>query len=391
MQDCAQELHRQAVAQAYLFTIFVSLELSPKKWLVTVLLAGRRRFSKHPLKGGDVAGLLALFERLKARVAPKDGSAVKIVSIQEAGLDGFWLHRLLEEHGVESQVVDAASIAVPRRHRRAKTDKIDGDALLRTLLAFKRGEPRVCSMVVAPTSEEEDLRRVSRERESLIVERVKLSNRVKGLFFNQGISGYEPVDRDRRERLEELRTGDGRRLPVHLKNEIGRLLERLELLIKQIAAVEAERAALIRGSAGSEPLGEGRVALLMRLKGIGPNFASVIYLEGLYRRFSNRRQLAAYCGLAPTPWRSGKIEQEQGISKAGNRCLRKTMIEAAWFWLLHQPSSQLSRWFDRYVNSKQGRRWRRIAIVALARKLLIALWRFVTQGVIPEGAILRST
>lgn len=311
------------------------------------------------------------------------GGPVGTVAIQEAGLDGFWVHRLLTANGIESHVVDPASIAVPRRRRRAKTDAIDGETLLRTLLAWKRGEPRVCSMVVPPTPEQEDCRRISRERAVLLQERVRHVNRIKGLLAGQGITDYEPLRQDRRSRLDELRTGDGRSLPVQLKVELRRELEIIELLMRQIAEVEAER------DAAAEPKRDSNQALLVRLKGIGPQIAATLYLEGFYWNFCNRREVAAYAGLVPTPWRSGKIDREQGISKAGNRRLRTTMIELAWLWVRHQPGSALSDWFRTRAGTERGR-VRRIAIVALARKLLIALWRYTTHGEVPEGAQLKT-
>ena len=366
-------------------SIFASLELSRSRWLVTVMMPGGDKMSKYSVPGGDGGGLLGLLARLRAGVERHAAPPVRIVTIQEAGFDGFWIHRLLQANGIESHVVEPASIAVPRRHRRAKTDAIDGEVLLRTLMAFERGEPRVCSMVVPPSPEAEDHRRVSRERRTLIKERVGHINRIKGLLAAQGIAGYEPMRQDCRERLEELRTGDGRPLPPRLKAEIGRGLERLELLRRQIAAVEAERGALVQGEAQAQtPAG-----LLMRLRGIGPEFATVLWLEGLFRRFENRRQLAAYAGLAPSPWRSGTVKGEQGISKSGNPRLRTTAIELAWLWLRHQPETALSRWFRERVRSDRGR-VRRVSIVALARKLLVALWRFVTDGLVPEGAALKA-
>jgi transposase len=365
--------------------IFASLELSRSRWLVTVMMPGGDKMSKYSVPGGDGGALLGLLSRLRARAERHATPPVGIVTIQEAGFDGFWIHRLLQANGIESHVVEPASIAVPRRHRRAKTDAIDGEALLRTLMAFKRGEPRVCSMVVPPSPEAEDRRRVSRERRTLIKERIGHINRIKGLLATQGIAGYEPMRQNRRERLEELRTGDGRPLPPRLKAEIGRELERLELLRRQIAAVEAERGALVQEEAPAQtPAG-----LLMRLRGIGPEFAAVLWLEGLFRRFENRRQLAAYAGLAPSPWQSGTVKGEQGISKSGNPRLRTTAIELAWLWLRHQPETALSRWFRERVRSDRGR-VRRVSIVALARKLLIALWRFVTDGVVPEGATIKA-
>jgi len=296
------------------------------------------------------------------------------------------VHRLLEANGMESHVVDAASIAVPRRHRRAKTDVIDGETLLRTLMAWKRGEPRVCSIVLPPSADEEDRRRISRERDALLRERIQHTNRIRGLLFSQGISDYNPLRKDRRERLEMIKTGDGRPLPPRLKAQILREIERLEVLLRQIAEVEAERdrlAKMTRPAVSGSP-----VASLARLKGIGPEFASVLYLEGLFRSFGNRRQVAAYAGLVPTPWKSGQINREQGISKAGNPRLRKTLVELAWLWVRHQPDSTLSRWFRERVGAERGR-IRRISIIALARRLLIALWRYVTHGEVPDGAVLK--
>ena len=251
-------------------------------------------------------------------------------------------------------------------------------------------------MVRAPSPEDEDRRRLTRERGTLLKERIQHTNRVKGLLSGQGIRDYNPLRRDRFERLEALRTGDGRELPPMLKAEIRRELDRMALATTQLAAVERARDALIRTQAeepnnpkpnSPEPNNPG--ALLLKLKGIGPEFASLLWLESLFRSFGNRRQVAAYSGLAPSPWQSGSIERDQGISKSGNRRLRKTMIELAWFWLRHQPDSALSRWFQARVGVAKGR-IRRIAIVALARKLLVALWRFVTQGVVPEGAVFKA-
>lgn len=209
--------------------------------------------SKHKVAGGDVAALLVLLARLRQKAAARLGQVYPIIVIQEAGLDGFWLHRVLEQEGIESHVVDAASIAVARRRRRAKTDRIDGEALLRTLLAYTRGEPRVCSMVRAPAAE--DRRRLCRERQALVAERVRHVNRIKGLLFAQGVRDYRPLRRDRRAKLAALQTGDGRALAPHLKRQIGRELDRLELVLDQLKAVEAERDALLAsaGEAAARP------------------------------------------------------------------------------------------------------------------------------------------
>ena len=362
----------------------VSLELSRSTWVVTSLAPGSDKMSKHRIEGGDHCGLLDLLRRLQSKAAKRMGAPVRIVTIQEAGFDGVWIDRLLQAESIESHVVDAASVAVPRRRRRAKTDKIDGELLLRTLLAWLRGEPRVCSMVVPPSPDEEDRRWLSRERDILVEERTAHTNRIAGLLATQGIRGYRPLRRDCRARLEELETGDGRPLPQRLKAEIGRELDRLELVKQQIAEVEAARDALLVAEDNSP----GK--LLLQLRSIGPAFASVLWLEGLYRSFDNRRQLAAFSGLAPSPWRSGRINHEQGIAKSGNAKLRSTMIELSWLWLQYQPNSELSRWFRERVRGNNTRRYRKITIVAMARKLLIALWRYVTEGVVPQGAVMKA-
>jgi transposase len=377
----------QVAIHTQLGAIFVSLELSQSTWLVTSLSPGNgEKMSKHSVRAGDRAGLFERFSSLIEKARAKTGKTFPIIVIQEAGLDGFWLHRALVGESIESWVVDPASIATPRRRRRAKTDKIDGETLVRALLAYKRGEPRVCAMVRVPTVEEEDRRRLGRERKTLIVERSKHVNRIKGLLFSQGVSGYEPMRRHRRARLDELRTGDGRLLPQYLKAQISRELDRLELLLEQVKAVEADRDALVIPTTDAAQI-PARVAMLMRLRGIGAEFANILYSEGLFRHFDNRRQVAAYSGLAPTPWQSGSIDREQGVSKAGNPRLRSTMIELAWLWTRHQPDSMLSKWFRE--RTKVDTR-RKAAIVALARKLLVALWKYVTAGVAIEGAVMKA-
>jgi transposase len=368
--------------------IFVSLELSRSTWLITSLSpGGRAKMSKHSVRGGDLAGLLGRFKLLQEKTQARTGKLFPVVVIQEAGLDGFWIHRALEANSVESHVVDPASIAISRRLRRAKTDKVDGEALVRTLLAYKRGEPRVCAMVTAPSPEDEDRRRICRERKVLVAERVEHVNRIKGLLFAQGVGAYEPVRRDRRKKLEDLRTGDGRALPALLKAQISRELDRLEMLLEQIKTVEAKRDALIAAEKGTTSP-QTPAAMLLDIRGIGAEFAAILWSEGLFRHFNNRRQIAAYAGLAPSPWQSGSIDREQGVSKAGNPRLRTTLIQLAWLWLRHQPKSALALWFAERV--KQSVRLRKTTIVALARKLLIALWKYVTLGVVIEGAVMKA-
>jgi transposase len=367
--------------------IFVSMELSRSTWLVTSMSpGGGEKMSKHSVQAGDVLALMERFASLTEKAHARTGETFPIIVIQEAGLDGFWLHRVLVDEGIESWIVDPASIATPRRRRRVKTDKIDGETLVRALLAYKRGEPRVCAMVRVPTPDEEDRRRISRERKTLIGERIEHVNRIKGLLFSQGVFDYEPIRRDRRTRLGELRTGDGRPLPHHLKAQISRELDRLELLIEQIKVIEAVRDALVTSGQPGNPISP-QMAMLVGLRGIGPEFANVLFSEGLFRHFDNRRQVAAYSGLAPTPWQSGSIDREQGVSKAGNPRLRATMIELAWLWTRHQPDSALTKWFRE--RAKVDTR-RKATIVALARKLLVALWRYLTAGVSIEGAVMKA-
>jgi transposase len=253
-------------------TLFVSLELSRARWLVTSLSPGGSKISRHFVAGGASKDLLQLLADLRMKAERRMAASVKIVTIQEIGFDGFWIHRILASNSIESHVVEAASIAVPRRRRRAKTDAIDGELLLlRTLMAFKRGEPRVCAMVVVPSPDEEDQRRLSRERKTMIKECIEHINRIKGLMACQGIAGFEPMRANPRERLEELCTGDGRAIPERMKAEIRRELDRLELLRRQIADVEAERDALLH--AEEAPTGSPG-AQLLKLRGIGPEFAT---------------------------------------------------------------------------------------------------------------------
>jgi transposase len=403
MPNAAHHSEAPSAVRVDLSAIFVSLELSQSKWLVTSLSPGNgEKLSKFTVPAGDVAAMLARFAELQRKTQARAGQRFPLVVIQEAGLDGFWIHRVLEAEGIESHVVDPASIAVSRRKRRVKTDRIDGEMLVRTLLAYKRGEPRVCAMVKAPTPEEEDRRRVTRERKSLTIERIRHVNRIKGLLFGQGIKGYEPCRRDRRKRLDELTTGDGRPLPARLKAQISRELDRLELLLEQIKACEQTRDALLTAAQPAAAVGADNLeqagdaaqpalsvpAMLLELKGIGPETASVLWLEGLSRQFDNRRQVAAYAGLAPSHWQSGKVDHDQGVSKAGNPRLRTALIQLAWLWVRHQPESALTIWFKTRVAQNDGR-LKKTTIVALARKLLVALWKYVNTGVVIEGAVVQ--
>jgi transposase len=377
----------QAEADRDGVVVFVALELSKSSWLLATQASPSGKTSSHRLGGGDVAGLLAVLRRLQAREQRASGREVDIVLGYEAGYDGFWLQRCLTAQAITCWVMDPGSLQVDRRARRAKTDRLDAAMLLRALMAWCRGDQAACRMVQVPSAEREDARHTHRERQRLIAERVQHVNRIKGLLATQGIYDYQPLRRDRWERLETLRTGDGRKFPLRLRREIEREFRRLELVLEQIVAVEAERDAAVAAPA-AEDVDAKKVVRLAQLGGIGTELASVLVREALHRPFANRKQVAAYAGLTPSPYASGDRHRDQGISKTGNPLLRKAMIELAWLWLRYQPDSRLARWFAERVGTVRGR-IRKITAVALARKLLVALWRYLTTGLIPEGARLK--
>lgn len=368
--------------------VFVSLELSRSTWLITSLSPGAgEKISRHTVEAGNLAALLERFTILRSKARQRTERDFPIVTIYEAGLDGFWIHRALVSEGVESHVVDAASIATSRRSRRVKTDRVDGETLVRVLLGYKRGEPRICAMVRVPTpEEEEDRRRIGRERKVLMGERIQHSNRIKGLLFSQGITTFSPTRRDRRKQLDGLTTGDGCALPEQMKRQILREMDRLEEVIGQLTAIDAECDAMLAAERDQDT---SVVSMLTNVVGIGPEFAAVLWSEGLFRHFDNRRQVAAYAGLAPTPWQSGSVAREQGVSKSGNGRLRSTLIQLAWLWIRHQPASELTKWFRTRV-APNGGRMKKTMITALARKLFVALWKYATAGVVIEGAAVRA-
>ncbi len=369
--------------------IAVAIELSKKSWLVAVLTPLSEKIGLHNRPACDGQALLEFLAGQRRKVEAALGRPVEVVSCYEAGFDGFWLHRLLEAEGVRNHVFDPASLQVNRRARRAKTDRLDVQGLLRALLAHLRGEPQVVSVVRPPSPEQEDARRLHRERDRLLRERVQHTNRIKGLCATQGIYDYEPRRRDRHARLAELRTGDGRDLPPRLAAEIRRELQRLDLVLEMIGSVEAERNAIAEAKAMAAHPGAEKIQALTRLKAIGAETAVVLVGEAFCRCFQNRRQLGAYAGLDPSPFASGGMVRDQGIAKSGNPKLRTALIELAWLWLRYQSDSALSRWFRERVGSLKGRP-RRIAIVAMARKLLVALWRYLETGLVPEGAVLKA-
>jgi transposase len=291
---------------------------------------------------------------------------------------------LLTTHGIAAHVLEPTSILVNRRARRAKTDRLDAEGMLRVLAAWLGGDRQVCSMVRVPTPEEEDAKRPHREREHLIQEKQRLESRIEALLFTQGIRA-RPSLRSWEHDMAALRTGDGRALPPLLRAELDRLRRRLVLVLELIREVEAERTAAL--AAATDDATVRKITALQRIRGIGANFAAVLGREVFYRSFANRRQLASYVGIAPTPHQSGGMDRDRRISRAGNSRARTTLIQLAWLWLRYQPGSALATWFRERVGTRQGRT-RRIAIVAMARRLLIALWRYVETGVLPDGVAL---
>ena len=361
--------------------IHIAIELSVSSWLVAVRLPGAEKSRLHRITGGDTTALLALIAELRARASAKLGQAVEVACCFEAGRDGFWLHRLLTAQGIAAYVLEPTSILVNRRARRAKTDRLDAEGMLRVLAAWLAGDGQICSMLRVPTPEEEDAKRPHREREHLVQTKLRLENRIKALLFTQGIRS-RPSLRSWERDMAELRTGDGRALPPLLRSELDRLRRQLVLILELIRELEAEQAAAIEAAADDAMV--QKIVGLQRIRGIGPNIAAVLVREVLYRSFANRRQLASYVGITPMPHQSGGMDRTRNISRAGNPRARTTLIQLAWLWLRYQPGSPLALWFRERVGALQGRT-RRIAIVGMARKLLIALWRYVETGVIPDG------
>ena len=371
----------------YNSTIIGALELSEKKWVLAVQLPGVDRHSRHVL---DACGerLVSFVERLKARCASAGRKIARVILTHEAGRDGFWLARFLARRGIEVHVMQPSSLPVDRRARRAKTDMIDAEMLLRTLMAWLRGEPRVCSMVPIPSEADEEARRAHREREDLTRERRSIVNKIDGILATLGVKGYKALRRDRREQLNCARQPGGDPIPQKARARIERLLDRLDLVLKLIDQVELARDAVLNKDAPADEA-ERMIRSLTDLRSIGPDVATLLVREAFVRQFRNRRALAGYVGLGGTPFSSGGSEREQGIGKDGNRRARAAMVELAWMWLRWQPDSALSAWFRARVGAMGGR-IRKIMIVALARKLLVALWRYVTDGVVPEGAKLKA-
>jgi transposase len=367
-------------------TVYVAIELSLSSWVVAARLPGIEKPRLRRLEGGDAAALLRTIADLRSKASANLGCTIDVACCFEAGRDGFWLHRLLTAHGIAAYVLEPTSILVNRRARRAKTDRLDAEGMLRVLAGWLGGDRQVCSMVRVPTPDEEDAKRPHREREHLVQDRLRIENRIEALLFTQGIRG-RPSLRSWERDVAALRTGDGRALPPLLRTELYRLRRRLVLVLELIRELETDRAQALEEAKVADTM-PGKITALQRIRGIGENFAAVLSREVFYRSFGNRRQLASYVGLTPMPFQSGGMDRDRSISRAGNPRARTTMVQLAWLWLRYQPDSALATWFRERVGVLKGRT-RRIAIVAMARKLLIALWRYVETGVMPDGVALR--
>jgi transposase len=367
-------------------TLILAIELSNTSWVLAAQIPGlpgvKAKRSIQPIP----EALMAAIEVYRVRAVKAGRNVERVVAIYEAGWSGFWLARWLAKNGIETHVIQPSSVPVDRRARRAKSDGIDAELLLRTLLAWLRGEPRVCSMVPIPAEADEDARRRVRERAELVAERVGIVNRIGAVLATLGVGEYNPIRRDRRQRLDELRTALGGSLPTHARAKIVRMLDRLELLLIQITELEKSRDAVLEDA--NPDKAASMIQQLAKLRGVGVQSATVLVREGFVREFANGKALGSYAGLTSTPYSSGGTEREQGIGKAGNARLRTLMVELAWLWQRYQPDSAQVSWFRERV-SGTGRRMRKVMVVALARKLLIALWRFATQGVVPEGAVMK--
>jgi transposase len=360
--------------------LYVALELSWNEWKLAFATAPADNPRLRSIGGRNTAALLLEIAKAKKRFGLADEAPVH--SCYEAGRDGFWLHRFLESQGIDNQVIDSSSIEVKRHGRRKKTDRLDAGKLLSTLIRWHLGERKVWSVVQVPSVADEDRRQLHRDLLEMKAQRTQHSNRIKGLLAGCGLA-VPAIDGRFPEVLAQLRLWDGQAVPAELQQRLRREHERWQLVDGQIKELENERARRIRTS--TDPV-IPKVRQLVRLRGIGANSAWLYVMEFFgWRRLRNRKQVGALAGLTPTPYQSGDRDQEQGISKAGNRRLRTMAVEIAWCWLRYQPASALSQWYEKRF-AKGSSRQRRIGIVALARKLLVALWRLLESGEVPAGA-----
>jgi transposase len=380
------DLSRSRVTFEQDATIVAVIEMSQSSWLVAAIVPG---LDRHPLKKiePDQGALLGVLRRWRDEAA-RVGRAVQRIAVAfEAGRDGFWLARWLRAQGIEAYVIHPTSVAVSREHRRAKTDRLDTELLKRAFLGWLRGEPDHCGMAAIPSLAEEDAKRPSRERENLVAERTRLGNRMKGALARLGVRGFKPTLRNAAERLQALRTPEGEPLPPNTLAELRRDMARLRLVREQIREVEQARAERLERAPG-----EGRhamVRLLARVVGVGVETADMLVHEVLSRDLRDRRAVARYAGLTGAPDESGARRREKGLAEVGNARVRRGMLQLAWRFLRFQPDSGLACWWRTRTADARGAT-RKTMIVALARKLLIGLWRLATTGEAPEGVVLRT-
>ena len=366
-------------------TLVTVVEMSQSSWLVAGIVPGIER---QPLKKieADEQALLELLDRWRDEALKAGHKVTRITLAYEAGLDGFWLARWLRARGVEAHVIHPSSVAVSREHRRAKTDRLDTGLLKRSFLGWLRGEVNHCGMAAVPTLLEEDAKRPSREHQTLVKERTRLIARLKGAMTRLGIRGFRPTLRKAAERLDGLRTPNGEPVPANTQAELKRDMARLRLVKDQIKEIEHVREHELAAAPqqGTHPM----IRLLARVMGIGIETADMLVHEVLSRDLRDRRAVARFAGLTGSPDESGKRRREKGLAKAGHARVRRGMIQLAWRWLMFQRDSALTQWYR--ARTVDGRRdTRKVMIVALARKLLIALWRMVTTGEMPEGVVMR--
>jgi len=364
--------------------LFMALELSDKTWKVGTTIDPSQRARTKNVPGGDLEALRDEIVRAKRRFGLAEET--QVVSCYEAGREGFWIHRWLESEGVINAVVDPASIDVNRRKRRAKTDRLDVFKLVSNLMRWWAGEEKVWSVVVVPSMRDEDARHFHRERETLKKERVAHINRIKCLLKLHGIC-LKRIEEDFVKQLGELRMRDGSALPPQFRQRLEREHHRLAFVDKQIKILARQRSEALRRCTDERV---AKVRKLIQLRGTGEIGSWIVVMELFaWRHFGNRRQLASLVGLTGTPSDSGDTNREQGIDKAGNALVRKVLIEMAWSWVRWQPDSEITQWFNKKFGGS-GKRHRRIGIVGVARRLLIAYWRYLEQDVTPKGAIITN-
>ena len=379
--------HKPATAFDHDSTLVLALETSGKAWDLGAVVPGVSRRPKRRFEARAVEALLAAIEGWKAEALRAGRPISRVALTYEAGRDGFWLARHLRGLGIEVHVLQPSSVPVERKRRRAKTDSLDLDILLAAFLRWLRGEPQACTMVRVPSIAEEDARLPGRSRAVVIAERLAVENRLENLLCLHGIVGFKPRLKKAAEKLEQLRSFEGEAVPPEMMAELRRLLAVHRLLSGQLAALDASRAAVVEKA---EPDREERmIQLLAYIVGLGVETATELVREVLCRPFKDRRAIAAFVGLTGTPFQSGGMDREQGISKNGRPRVRALLQQLAWRWLRHQADSPLSRWFAERVGGEKGR-LKKIMAVALARKLLIMLWRYAETGVIPDGVRLSA-